>query len=364
MAFVSQSEVKVGVLVLLSVALTLALTLSVGNFKEYFSNTILISITVPSVVGLENFSPVTYSGVRIGTVTRIRFDEILDKAVIEAKINYDSPVSIDSKVRFTSAGLLSPLFVEISEGSSNKRIRDLVLKGEIERDKIILEADPYLSFGEIFAVAGDAKTALKQLESILLGASGIPKDIAGFINAVSQDVKVILSEIDYLLEQGSPKVFRALDRVDGLITGASEQVIPGLRDIRKTTAYLPSFVTDTQRDLKRLMNKTGGLIDTVSPEVVKLSGEGVQLLQDLRKRVRELQSSVSVVLEDADSLIVDNREDINRIVAHLEQTAANLNEITNELKKNPWRIIWKTDEKQPPGRVSPQWNPIQNDKRQ
>lgn len=362
MSLVTKSEVKVGAMVLLSLALLLALTLSIGNFREYFAKTLTIYITIPSVVGLDKFSPVTYSGVRIGTVTNIWYDEQLDKAIIEAKIGSDSPVSIDSKVRFTSAGLLSPLFVEISEGSKEKRLRDLLAKGEIERNKIYLEADPYLSFGEIFAVAGDVKGVLKQVETILSGISELPDDIAGFVSEASREIVMILSKTDRILEEGQPRIITALDRVNGLVAGASSEMIPTLRDIRQGAAGVPTFVTDTHKKLNKVMDNTAGLIDTVSPEIAQLSQEAVLLIQDLRNRVQTLQDSIVKMMGDVDGLVVDNREDIGRIVTHLERTAANLNEITNELKKNPWRIIWKTEEKLPPGRVSPQWNPIQDGK--
>ncbi len=117
MTAVSMSEVKVGLMVLLSIALIVALTMSLGNYREFFTDTATIHITIPSVVGLEPYAQVTYSGVRVGTVTDVRFDEDRNLAVIDAKIDLNSAVSIDSEVSFASAGLLSPLFIEISGGS-------------------------------------------------------------------------------------------------------------------------------------------------------------------------------------------------------------------------------------------------------
>lgn len=358
MSLVSLSEVKVGALVLLSVALLLVLTLSIGNFRDFFANNLTIYITVPSVNGLDNFSPVTYSGVRIGTVTKKWFDETLDKAVIEARIDYDSPVSIDSKVQFTSAGLLAPLYVDISAGSKEKRLRTLIQKGEIDRNKIYLDATPYVSFGEIFAVASDLKGVLKQVETILNGVGELPADLAGFVRNASQDITEILNEMNGLLTEGRPLAVSALDRMNGLVLSVSNETTPALRDIRKGAADIPSLVTDTHQKMTRVMDKANGMIETASPAIVQLSNEAIALIQNMQNQVQTLQSTASKMLNDADGLITGNREEIGRIMAHLERTASNLNEISNEIKKNPWRIFWKTNEKLPPGRVSPQWNPI------
>ncbi len=358
MPFVTLTEVKVGLLVLLALVLLLVLTFSIGNFQDFFSHTVLVSITIPSVVGLDNFSPVTYSGVRIGTVTRIRYDESLERAVIEAKIDIDSPVSIDSKAHFTSAGLLSPLFVEISGGSKEKRLRDLLRTGVLDPQNIYLDAEPYLSFGEIFSVAGNIKGVLKKVEDLLDGVGGLPPEIAGFITEVSRETQHILRELDGTLVEGRPRVITTIDQMNGLIRSASEQAIPALENLRKGSASIPGLMGDTRQKLSAVLNKTAGLIDSVSPDLDTITDESLLLIQDLRQQVESLHTAVLQLTNHIDSMVVDNQEDIHRIVSHLERTSANLNEISNEIKKNPWRLFWKSEEKLPPGHVSPKWNPV------
>ncbi len=358
MALVSLSEMKVGVFVVLALVLFLVAILSVGNFQEYFSRTVTIHITIPSIDGLEKYSPVTYSGVRIGTVKDYQWDEERQTVVIDAQVDIDSSVSLDSKVNFTSASLLSPLFISISGGSKTKRIRDLIKNGAIDTKDIYLEAEPYLSIGAIFALAGDVKNVLQKVEGVLGEIDKPLMAISDFIDDASKNVNIIMHDVDGMISDGHPRINQLLDNSNNMITSASGEIIPTLQDIRKGAKGVAPLVSNTQKQLHDVLNKTSGLIESISPELDELSDEAIVLIKSINKRIETIQSSIVRLTNDVDSVVVNNREDIDRIVAHLETTAANLNEISTELSKNPWRMIWKTEEKMAPPRVSPKWNPI------
>jgi len=358
MAVVTMSEMKVGIFVLLALGLFLVAIMSVGNFQEYFSQTVTIHITIPSIDGLEKYSPVTYSGVRIGTVKNYRWDDDRQTVVIDAQVEIDSSVSLDSKVRFTSASLLSPLFISISGGSKSKRIRELIKNGAINEQDIYLEAEPYLSIGEIFALAGDVKNVLQKVEGVLGEIDKPLLAISDFVDDASKNVNLIMHEIDGMISDGHPRINQLLDNSNNMITSASGEIIPTLRDIRNGARGVPRLVSNTQKKLHDVLDKTSGLIESVSPVLDEISDEAIVLIKNINKRIETIQSSIVRLTNDVDSVVVNNREDIDRIVAHLETTATNLNEISTELSKNPWRMIWKTEEKMTPNRVSPKWNPI------
>ncbi|MEW6236353.1 MAG: MlaD family protein [Candidatus Omnitrophota bacterium] len=358
MSAFSMSEVKVGLMVAISAALIVSLTISVGNYESLLSSRATVSIYVDNVVGLDNFAPVTYAGVKIGAITGIRYDEEKEQALIVAKIDLDYPVSLDSNVQVTSAGLLSPFFINISKGSAEQRIKTLLENGKLEKDKIILNATPNYTIGEVFSLAGDLKKVLAKVETALDGIGGPIAEVSGFISSAKKDVTEIMGKIQVILEDSQPRIASLLNNASGLIDSASENVIPALQSVRMGAAGLPGLVTDAGRGMNDIMSQASGFLRAASPETIAAIRQAKESLAALDSRIQTIQDSLVKAINDADHIVVDNREDIDQIILNLKNALGNLDDMSSQLAKNPWRLVWKTEERKEPMRVSPEWNPL------
>ena len=359
MAVVSTSEVKVGILVILSVTLLVALTISVGKFKDLFSNSFTVHIKISSVIGLEPFAQVTYAGVRIGAVSAIRYDETLNMAVVDAAIDRNSPVALDSEARFTSASLLAPLFLEIFGGSPEKRIKTLVAKREIDPSAIYLKATPFVSIGDFFSLAGNVKELLVKMDALLDNLNTPLGQAGGLIANVSREIEVILNEVEQLVVEGRPRILRVLDQTHGLIVDASAHIIPILDHVKTGVAEVPKMATQTAAKMNRVLDQANDLIVAASPATLQTVDDLRKTILDLRERVGRVETHLTKVLSDTDGLITENRKDLDEIILHLKRASANLDDLSAQLAKNPWRAVWKTDERKSPTRVSPEWNPFE-----
>ena len=351
------SEAKVGLMVILAAVLLVMITVAVGNFGDIFSDTVTIQIETPSVVGLENYAPVTYSGVRIGRVINIRYDESKRLAVIVADVDRNAPISLDSICRFTSASLLSSLFIEISGGSTNLLVRDLLAQGKIKESEIRLKSETYLSIGDVFSLAGDVKMTLSKFNQTLDNVNGPLGTASALVQDISGELKGILKNVHHLVTEGDRLLTSVLENANGLIVDSSANVIPALRDIRTSMGKFPTLVDDVHSQISHVMDSAGDLIVSASPQLHDLVGDLRDTLQELRRRVAILEERFSRLLQDSDALIVENRQDVDAIIDYLKRTSKNLDDIMDQLSRNPWRLVWKTDELQKPARVSPQWNP-------
>jgi len=358
MSAFSMSEVKVGLMVVISAVLIVSLTISVGNYETFLSSRASVSIYVDNVVGLDNFAPVTYAGVRIGTITDIRYDEEKEKALIVAKIDLDYPVALDSDVQVTTAGLLSPFFINISKGSAEKRIKTLLENNKLDKNKIVLYATPNYTIGEVFSLAGDLKKVLAQVETALDGVSGPIAEVSGFISSAKKNVTAIMGKMQAILGESQPRIASLLDNASGLIASASENAIPALQSVRMSAAGLPELVTDAGRGMNDIMNKASGFISAASPETIAAIRQAKESLTALDSRIQSIQDSIVKTIDDADHIVADNREDIDRIILNLKNALGNLDDMSSQLAKNPWRLVWKTEERKDPMRVSPEWNPL------
>ena len=60
------------------------------------------------------------------------------------------------------------------------------------------------------------------------------------------------------------------------------------------------------------------------------------MLQDLQK-----------LMGHADSVLVDNKDDIRATIMNLKDSSENLKEFSDEVKRNPWKLLMKGKEVPP-----------------
>ncbi len=88
--------------------------------------------------------------------------------------------------------------------------------------------------------------------------------------------------------------------------------------------------------------KAGGVIIGSDPiQMDELLKKGRKIADELEGAIGSLQK----FLNDADDLVVANKEDIREIIINLKETSIHAKEFAKTIEENPWKIIWKTKEK-------------------
>ncbi len=88
--------------------------------------------------------------------------------------------------------------------------------------------------------------------------------------------------------------------------------------------------------------KPGGVIIGTDPiQMDELLKKGRKIADELEGAIGSLQK----FLNDADDLVVANKEDIREIIINLKETSIHAKEFAKTIEENPWKIIWKTKEK-------------------
>ena len=352
------AEIKVGLLVVLAIFLLVTLTVSISDFTAQWKDTIKIYVKVPSIVGLEPYSKVTYSGVKIGVIVSAEYDESLEMAILCAEIERNSPVALNSNARFTSASLLSPLFLEISGGSKDQRIKTLLNFGTLKpSEKIYLAGQPSASIVDLLGLAANIKPVLATLQHTL-------DSVAGLVDNVSNELTGIMQDASQLLKQTQPRVLSLMDTADGFINNASGEAIPTLQNVRITTdslkKNLPKTIDSVEHKVSTALTDADGFIRSASPEMIITVRTLRESLEQLRNQAGSIEKRLSAVLDNTNGVVVNNKDEIERIMIRLEKISANLDDMSGQLAKNPWRLLWKTEAKKDPKRVSPDWDPFED----
>ncbi len=361
MAGFTFSEVKVGLMVVLATVLIVALTISVGNFETFFSKNVDVKILVESVEGLENFAKVTYAGVPIGRVIAIDYNRETDQAVIHAKIDLSYPVAQDSNVQITSSGLLSPLFINIVGGSEDKRFSHLLAENEIDHDDLVLQAEPNYSIGEVLALTDDVKSVLGKVEEVLDSLHEPLQNVSSFVHNVSYEITVIAEKAHSILNKMDPRLQEILDNTSHFVISASAQAVPAIQSLRLGADKLPGLLSKTGQDINRVLAGANDFIQAVSPETSLTIKELRNTVGDFRFRIKNVEDSLTQLLIDLDDLVIDNRDELDEFIVKLNHVMANMEDLSKQLAKNPWRLIWKTEERKEPIRQSPEWHPLIQD---
>ena len=119
-------EVKVGIFVLITLAILLGLVIALSSSSQLFRKTYFVRARFHNVQGLTSGAPVRLAGVTVGRVDQVRFAPTLGEKNIEVRLALDERVRgrvrEDSTATILTIGLLGDKYVELSMGSEGKRV--------------------------------------------------------------------------------------------------------------------------------------------------------------------------------------------------------------------------------------------------
>lgn len=80
-------------------------------------------------------------------------------------------------------------------------------------------------------------------------------------------------------------------------------------------------------------------------------GEDPMRMEDMMDIAKRIADEIGTTLGDIrkltshlDEMVVDNRTNIDEVIANLKRTTANFEEFSDDIKRNPWKLMTKTKE--------------------
>ena len=346
-------EVKVGILIVVSLILLGVFIYFLGDFRVKRDMTIFIDFQ--QTIDLKPGAPVKINGVNAGRVESIDFwggklDETLtdedmkpvygrtDKHVwIRVKCTIDKAmgktVHKNAEPFITTQGLLGEKYIEIAPGSFDfPPIEDEVrMKGTDppRMDQMIANLSKVLrSVGEtldkdpdlIFKILVNANKLLEHVDLIVVENRQKITEIVDDVTALSKKMDKVVSEAD-----------KALVAVNNAI-GKGEEIKETIADIRHITSTLRGDIKPIVGKMDRILTKGETLVDDVNQTVVGLKSQ----VDGRMKQVAEILSDVKVMTGN-----VREGHGLVGAVINDHEIYEDLKEFLKELKRNPWRIIWK-----------------------
>jgi phospholipid/cholesterol/gamma-HCH transport system substrate-binding protein len=334
-------EIKVGALVIAGIALLVAFVVILGDFS--FDEGQIVYIDFDHAGGLKQGADVMISGIKAGKVKKLEFhggkydEEAGREVMVRAAVQIDTEMTADirqnSEFFITTQGVLGEKYVEIITPNLDKPV---VAPGAKMRG-----IDPPRM--EILLAR-----AAEVLESVseLLGRDDIP--IADLIRNTNSLVK----HSDELIVENSSAVHSILANVEVAsrdltnITAAANVGLGDGSDIRATLQNARSLTGKLDRNFDPIADKANATLENTEA----LTGDLRGMIASKRPAVEGTIDNVYATSADAKAAagnvktLTDDIGDGKGTVGGLmkdEEIYDDLKEMLRELKRRPWKIIWK-----------------------
>ena len=332
-------EVKVGILILVSVGILAAFVLVMGGLN--FEKTYTEYVDFDNPGGLQTGAPVRIAGVKVGKVQELAFrggnvdPKTGRRALVRVKISIEErvrdSVHDDAEFYVTTQGVLGEQFLAIEPGSPQ---RPVLAEGAIVKGIDPPRLDLFLA--KAFELLDTTVTGIKNnrelISDIAVNTAGLLRGLNGTltenrerINRIVANIEALTAESNTLVHDAkrnyvdNPKIARTIDNIDRITGEVQRDSGPMLKDAREALANLnrvSATVGDPEEQAK--IKKT---------------------LQD----VAELASRANGAAADAQAIVAHIKKGDGTVGALVMDEAVydDVQEMVRDLKHNPWKFLWR-----------------------
>ncbi|MBN1809405.1 MAG: MCE family protein [Planctomycetes bacterium] len=366
----SAKDVKVGILVTVSVILLLVLVAVTSDVGKYFRHKKMISVAFKHVVGLQANSPVNYSGVEVGRVKSVSVltvdDAFLKKLVpVQMDMLYELPIEDPSTMDKLRVIRDRTLF----DAEARKLIkgRDIVVL-EMEVDAHIMDTvrvDDYVMvestmMGDTSVQISPGAAEVAKPDAILLGRSG---SMFTRISESVEEIRYLLRSAGTALSAGGADfggIFRKVDTaannlvsatddfkeisvsVNEVLTASKSDVIKLTKTSREVSEQLSRILGRVEKDVDPITEnvsvstaKIRKMLEVVSPHVDPLVA-GARRLSD---KMESLSDNADKLVSTTNEMVAEGRADIRRTTLNVKDATKNMSELTALLSRKPWLLL-------------------------
>jgi phospholipid/cholesterol/gamma-HCH transport system substrate-binding protein len=356
-------QIKVGLLVLLAIALLVGFVLVLGDFSV--GKGFELDVTFTSSGDIASGGAVRLGGIRVGKVKELAFQEsgevdpksgkpmvIRLRLWVEEKIR--NLLRKDSEFYITARGVLGEKYVGITPGSASA--------GPLDLTKPIRGLDP----PQTDLIAARLFDFIDHLSNLLRRDSHL-------IRRILQKGGDVMETVDTLLKENRGEVKTLISRARETAEKAGsllDDVKPALADVRRLAARMRGELEDQGR-VGAILDHVKGLTALVEKEapgiIAKVKGlaekaggladDGRGLVRDVRgivggeqQKIRKVIDTILAIGDKAKAAISLVHTLVSRIARGEGSVGAllkddelydNIREMVREIKQHPWKVLWK-----------------------
>ena len=332
-------EVKVGVLILVSLGILAAFVLVMGGLS--FEKTYTLYVDFDNPGGLQSGAPVRVAGVKVGKVSELSFlggkidPKTNRRTLVRAKIAVEARVkeSIheDADFSVTTQGVLGEQYMAIDPGSPQKPVmpEGTIVKG-IDPPRL----DLFLAkaYELLDTTMNGIRNNRELISDIATNTAGLLKGLNTTLTENRERINRTMANLESLSAEANtltvharsqyvdnPKIARTIDNIDKLSSELHKDSGPMLKDARESLA-----------NLNRASKAVGG-----EEEQAKLK----KTIDD----VAQLAARANATAADAQAIVAHIKKGKGSVGALVMDEAIydDVQELVRDLKHNPWKFFWR-----------------------
>jgi phospholipid/cholesterol/gamma-HCH transport system substrate-binding protein len=332
-------EVKVGALILVSLAILGGFILVMGGLS--FEKTYTVYVDFDNPGGLQSGAAVRIAGVKVGSVKELQFlggkvdtktgRRVLVRAQVAIEQRVKDAIHTDADFYVTTQGVLGEQFLAIEPGSPEKPILEegAAVKG-IDPPRL----DLFLAkaYELLDTTVNGIKNNRETLGEIMDNTAGLLKGLNVLVTENRERIDRIVANVeDITLEAkqlthdarmnyvDNPKLIHTVDNIEHLTTQIREDAGPMLKDAREALA--------------NLKNVSATVGDPQQQEKIR------KMLTDLA----QLAERANATAADAQAIVSHIKKGEGTVGAIImdEEIYDDVQEMVRDLKHNPWKFLWR-----------------------
>jgi len=331
-------EFKVGLLILVAVAILGAFIFALGAFTLAKGYHIYVDFNFAGNV--QKGAPVKVSGIKVGKVQEIRFmggalDEktgrrVQVRVVVWLEDRVREAVRENAEFFVSTAGVLGEQYIEIVPGSYDRP--------PLGEDKIVVGVDP-------------ARTDLiiARLYELLDSATSIMRDDKDVIRNMLKNAAAAAAEANRILAENRAEISHLVSSAAKLSdqgAGLIADFRSGMRDpklLGKTVADVDGLVVSARRTLEETTPKVNRFLDEATRVGGLITEHRVDRLLGAADTAAAFLVRTNGLIENATAIVENIRAGKGTVGALLikEEVYADIKEMVRDLKRNPWKFLWK-----------------------
>ena len=300
------SAAKVGVFMLVILAILGFFVLKIEDVKFRSGETKKVAAVFNSVAGLDNKSTVRVAGVRVGKVTDIRLRPD-GRAEVEMEIDKDVQLHSNSSASVSSLGLLGEKYVELNPGTPNAPLLS-------DQQKTVLPGTQPATIDQVTNQISDIATDVKAITASLRNAVGGPTG--------QQRLEAIVDNVQQITAE-----------VRALIATNRENVDATLGNAKEITAQLRVEIPKLADSIERVANNMNSTLGENRGDVHQVVENLRHLSADLRTTTDNLNAITGQVRSGKGTVgeLIYSDESSKRLNTALASVESGVNELKNTL---------------------------------
>lgn len=342
-------EVKVGALVLFSLALLTAFVLILGDFS--FNDGLEFHVQFDNAAGLKPGADVAIAGITVGSVSKLKFirnenniesgmHAVAVQVTLRLNPTYQDSVRLDSKFYITTRGLLGEPYIEISTLSFDAQP---VASGDILRG-----VDP------------------PRMEIIVGKASDLLDTISDMLDNPNGNASELVTATTYFMKSVGGMVGDNRDNIDAsidnlrLTTEQANQLLSTLNTTIGDGELVRTIIADAHTTTRSARNIAGKLDTQFDPLMAdatatlssarKIGDTAERILVEREPQIASAVDNLHTSSENIVAITKDGEKLLAKVMAGEGTVGAllvereiyeDMKELLRIIKQQPWKILWK-----------------------